>query len=191
MAPPNTYLKISRNIAPWMVPSTMSCGVRMYRSSERFAIWNVLGPSPVVLVAGVAVMTAMMISPRQLSVGSGLRRGLASSSGGRLPGQGQEHLVELGLAQRDVFDLDAGVLDRPQRVHQHPAAALDGDADLAGALVDPDLAVVELAQHVGDLGHVFRVADVHLDHLAAHPGLELGRRTVRDHPAVVDDHDVA
>jgi hypothetical protein len=28
MAPPKTYRKISRNIAPWMVPRTMSCGVR-------------------------------------------------------------------------------------------------------------------------------------------------------------------
>src|SRR5689334_24460357 len=114
-------------------------------------------------------ITPFLSQASRWSGGSRLECGI----GFRAPGEREEHLLELGLAQGDVLDVDAGVLDRPQRVHQHRPPAVDADADPAGRIVDANIAVVEVPQHSGDPGHVIFVPDVYLDDLAAAPALQL------------------
>jgi hypothetical protein len=111
-----------------------------------------------------------------------------------LAGQGQEHLVELGRAQRQVFDFEAAVIEGPQRRHQplHPHA--DVARHPAGGLVD-DRRGVAGARQAREDGRYRRqiraVADMDLDHLGADTLLELRRAAVGHGPTVVDDHDAA
>src|SRR3954447_20213641 len=88
MAPPNTKRKISRNMTPWIVPSTTSWGVRMNLSSARLATTSVL----VVRVAGrelgmsVVAIVSDPFSSRWWS-GAGAGGGLGSASlGGAVDG---------------------------------------------------------------------------------------------------------
>jgi hypothetical protein len=62
---------------------------------------------------------------------------------------------------------------------------------MAGRLLDLRLAVIEGGERSRRARQVRALADVDLDHVAARPLLELGRRPGRHDPAVVDDHDPA
>src|SRR5690242_20662817 len=124
IAPPNTYRKISRNITPWIVPSTTSCGVRMNFFRARLATTSVLARSVVGWVAGrsvvvvvvvvAAIVTRSFLTPSfALSsvrgAGGGLGTAPLALSVGRLlleslAGESQEHLVELRRAKGDVVD---------------------------------------------------------------------------------------
>ena len=62
---------------------------------------------------------------------------------------------------------------------QTVAGVVDADGDAAGGLVDLRVAVVEPAERLGDRGELVAALRVHLDHVAADPPLELGRRARR------------
>ena len=72
MAPPNTYRKLNRNRADWMMPMAHRPGVRMYFRSTRRATSRqaraALGGAPGRVMAGVVIIVVMVIessrSPR-------------------------------------------------------------------------------------------------------------------------------
>src|SRR6266536_4143828 len=60
---------------------------------------------------------------------------------GGLSGQGEKDLVQGGLAEGDVLDLDLGGLEGAQRGQQPVARVVDADGDAARCLVDLGAAV--------------------------------------------------
>jgi hypothetical protein len=102
ISPPNTYRKISMNIAVVAVPAMTSCGVRKNRSR---ALWAT--PS----AGSHAGRTSMVAQGRWrghrasfLRWSSGGVIGRPSATSGGLPGQREEHLVEGRAAQGEVID---------------------------------------------------------------------------------------
>ena len=113
------------------------------------------------------------------------------SSSGTFSGEGEEHLVEVGLSHRDVVELDARCVERLQCGHLSVAGGVDAYAHPSRGLVDLRDTFAEATEQLGDGRHILAVADVHLDDVAADPLLELGRSTGGDGPTVVDDDDLA
>src|SRR5579885_2244285 len=83
-------------------------------------------------------------------------------------GEGQEDLVERRLAQRDVLDLDAGRVERPQGGEQPAARTVAGGCDAPGRLVDAGAAAAERG---GDRRELVAAERPHLDHRAADTAL--------------------
>ncbi|WP_324276077.1 hypothetical protein [Blastococcus brunescens] len=52
-----------------------------------------------------------------------------------MPGQGEEHVVEVGTAQPHVEHLDPGALQQAQSLGEHLGAAADRQAQPPGLLV--------------------------------------------------------
>src|SRR5215212_628083 len=139
MAPPNTYRKISRNSAPWTVPSTTSCGVRRNLSRLRLPITSVLATS--LAERRVTLFVVVMV----ISFCSGCSgRRVGGVVVGGAAGEGQEDLVQLREPERDVVDHHAGRLQRPQRDPQPAGPGRGGDAHAPGRLLDLRPAVVQL-----------------------------------------------
>src|SRR5262245_28219970 len=121
---------MSRNIAPLMVDTTSSCGVRTKRRVVRPATARAVAIGPAVR-AGAVIPSAGWAVPAAGATGVGgasvsmvmtvLSSEVSRSGGhvgvglglGRGPGQGQEHLVERRPAQADVVDLEAEAVDDP------------------------------------------------------------------------------
>src|SRR5215213_10823112 len=95
---------MSRNRAPWRVPTTASWGVRRNFSRPRRAMPRVLAARPAGpgtgTGTGTVAMVVALLSGRRVAGRVGVVDGLA--------GQGQEDLVEGRGPQRDVVDRDPG-----------------------------------------------------------------------------------
>src|SRR4029450_13630966 len=132
IAPPNTYRKISRNIAPWIVPSTTSWGVRRNFRIPRRAMAVVLAPSPVDRLPDRGrVSTTVDISfPPSLSSCFLIRRF------GGTPRQREEHLVPRRRPTRHVVGRDARGVERTEDLSERVRSGLDPNADPTRRLVD-------------------------------------------------------
>ena len=62
-----------------------------------------------------------------------------------MAGEGDEDVVEGGAAQTDVVDLDAPGVQFADDLGEQLGAAGDRDGELAGVLLDGDLALAEAA----------------------------------------------
>ena len=111
-------------------------------------------------------------------------------SGGGRSGEGEEHLVEGGLAQAEVFDGDAGFGQRTGHVHHRPNPQAGGDRDRTGGGVDGRFGAGEVGEDVGGVGHPGGVDDHDVDLVAADLALERPGIALGDDGPVVDDHDV-
>src|SRR5918996_388671 len=114
---------MSRNIAPWIVPTTASCGVRRNLRIVRRAIESVLVTSPAV-GAVRASGTSGAVRGSMVVVVTGCLAFCSDGFGdvgrvlGRLPGEGQEHLVETGVPEGDLVHRDPRGLERQEPRHQ-------------------------------------------------------------------------
>ena len=106
---------------------------------------------------------------------------------GRVPGQGEEHVVEGGLVHLDVVDGDAGAVEGPDDGGGQARAAADRRPQPPAVMAHVDRTGHEGRQRHGRV--VRRHAEGDLEAGPAGAGLELPRRPVGDDPAVVDDHD--
>src|SRR5215213_11185835 len=157
---------MSRNRAPWRVPTTASWGVRTNFSRPRRAMPRVLAGRPADRGTGTGtVVMVSLLSGRRMP--GGLVDGLA--------GQGQEDLVQGRGPQRDVVDRDPGGVQGAEGVAQRGAAGGHGHPDQVGGLLDLGPVVVEGGQGGPGPLQVGPVAGVDLDDVAAGPGLELAR----------------
>src|SRR6266498_3449925 len=112
-------------MAPWMVPTTTSWGVRRNFSRPRLAIPRMLAGSVAEGWTGgaiVAIGVLLSVSGRRV-IG-----GVVGCPLEGLAGQSQEDLVERWRAQGDVVDGGTGRVQRPQRVPEPVGAGLHADA---------------------------------------------------------------
>src|SRR6266487_6428494 len=105
---------------------------------------------------------AMVVMAQVLSGRGALRRSVLVVASGGLSGEGEEDLIQGGLAESDVIDLDPGSLDRAQRRPQAVACTADADADAAGCLVHLSAALLEAPEGSGDRGEGVTVVRAHL-----------------------------
>jgi len=104
-------------------------------------------------------------------------------------GEREERLVQAGLAERELRELDAPVIALAGGARQQRLLG-EWRRDRAGLGVGADLGAGQLLEQRGGLGQAGGIGRGHQEHLAARPGLQLVRRPGRDHLAPVDDHDV-
>ena len=103
-----------------------------------------------------------------------------------MPGEGEEDLVEARLPQREVGDPDA---DRDSSATAWAARSPSAhDADRAAGRIQVDR-VERLRQDALGLRSLVGVEQAHVQRAGADGGLELARRALGDHLAVVDDGD--
>ncbi len=150
-----------------------------------------LGRAPGTVTVGVSVDMGCVSGSGRGSGRVGRRAvGVGVAAVDRLTGDREEDLVEGGAPEADVVDLGAGLVDGADRGRDGGPAALDGQRDAAGRLVDARLTLAERGQRRGQGGEVLDPAGVDLDDVAAAQRLQLVGRAVGDDPAVVDDHDL-
>ena len=186
----------------WMVASARAWGWRFMWIRPRRAItqasWRTplasgrsswagvasIGGRPAAVVPNDVVVT-VMTPPRRSRPG----RGLVVVVGGG-PGEGEEHLVEGGLAQAEVVDPDPGpeqaLGDQDHRLHAPAGGAGDG----AGGGVDHDVEAGDVVDDAGRLGQPVGVGHHHPHLVAADGALEGAGVAPGDDLAVVDDDDV-
>src|SRR4029450_12053230 len=185
MAPPNRYRKISRNRAPWMVPSTTSWGVRRYFSRPRRAMPRVLAGRPAErrTEKGTVAMVGLSSQAAGWPAGTGWSmpwpvrgRNTSSRAGGR-------------RAMSSTATPAASRAPRASRSRSLPASTPTLTRRGGSPTCAPPGAGG--AQSGGDSWQVGLVAHVDLDDVAAGLLLELAGGAGGDGPAVVDDHDAA
>ena len=106
---------------------------------------------------------------------------------GGVSGQRQEDLVEAGVAQGELGDDDARVVEASHDLRQEGRVG-DGCADRLS--LDLRLGPGELGDDRAYGGQVRRLLGPDGERLGTRPGLELGGRAAGDHAAAVDDRDV-
>ncbi len=113
-------------------------------------------------------------------------------SGHRGAGEGEEHLIEGGLAHPEIVDLDPGHRRAPPRAAASAATPLRvGTAGAAGTLVDRRGRAGGGALENGDgLRELRALANDHLQLITADAAFEIGGSAVGDHSPVVDHDDV-
>src|SRR5829696_7629705 len=148
---------MSRNRAPWRVPTTASWGVRTNFSRPRRAMPRVLAARPADRGTGTGTVAMVICAPLRPPGG---RPGRAR----RWPGRsGPEDLVEGRGPQRDVRDRDPGGVQGPEGVAQRGAAGGHGHPDQVGGLLDLGPLVVQGGQGGPGPPQVGPVAGVDLD----------------------------
>jgi hypothetical protein len=106
-----------------------------------------------------------------------------------VPGQRQEHVIERWPPEGDVVDMDVGIPEVADDLHQGLGPADRLDRQLAGVLVELRLAGPVARQDRPGSLDLRPVVDHHLDPVVADLGLQLVGRPTRDDPTVVDDGD--
>ena len=125
------------------------------------------------------------------------RDGAAAAAGflglllGRVPGQGQEHVIEGRPPQREAAYLDARAVQAAHHLDQGlRAAAADPDADDARLRVDVRLALTDLGDRRHGVSDTAAVGHRELDHVPADPALQFLRGPGGDDQAAVENHDL-
>src|SRR5438552_17145399 len=172
---------MSRNMAPCMVPTTTSCGVRRNLRAPRLAMTKVLEVRLALWAAGAAMATVVSF---RCDVGGGSGDGCALTGATlrgrrcglqRLSGESEEDLVELGVPYGDILERWPDRHERREFRDELSCPGRHRHAHPPGRLVDLRLAVAEFGQGSGNPHEVLGVPDVDLDHAVAGPLLELRR----------------
>src|SRR5438270_8535214 len=200
---------MSRNMAPWIIPRTNTCGVRTLRRTVRRAMPTVVVRAPAcpvgrgrlservgstAIVVVVVESTGVMGRPSR----SGRPAGAPGAGGGggavgvgvgllfsRAAGEAQEDLVEGGAAQADVAHLQAEAVEGANGLQQPGGTVLDRNGDRAGRAIDPRRVTAERGQGGDGAVDVGRVGDVDLDDVDPGAGLEVVGCALGDDLAVV------
>ncbi len=93
------------------------------------------------------------------------------------------------MADRDVLDVDAGVVEGAHREGQDAGSPGGVDRAALGLDVDRRCADVQPFEHAGGASEGGGFAGVEVEHVRAHSLFELGRRSLSHDPAAVDDDD--
>ena len=113
---------------------------------------------------------------------------MAFALGGRVgPGERGEHVVERRLMDGDVVDQDAGLVERAQHGRGQARLAAHDRAQPAAVVGDLDRAQGEGGDRRRRAG--VGLGEGHLEQLRAGGRLELARRALGDHAAVIDHGD--
>jgi hypothetical protein len=107
---------------------------------------------------------------------------------GRVAGQGEEHLIQAGLTEREVRDRQLGAGQRPQRMRD-PVRVVDPRRQPCRVRCQVHRHPERLGQQPLGVGPLLRVTQPHLQRARSDRGLELAGGALSDEVAVVDDGD--
>ena len=181
IAPPKTKRKSSTNMTGWIVENTSSCGVRRMAAGcarDHDGIGEAAEAGR--RAGGRPAVRALTPPPPRAP------RGCAAAR------QREEDVVERRAAQAEVARHDALLVERAHGAHQVGRALVTRQRDATRRPRRARLAAADAAQReqLRRARQLRGVGEPSSSTSAPMPRLELARRAVRDHLAVVDDDDV-
>ncbi len=105
------------------------------------------------------------------------------------PRELQEDFVQRGMADGDVLDVDARVVEGAHHAGEHARSPGSVDRASFGVGVDRGCPDAHALEHVGRTAQGGGLARVQVEHVRADTLLEIGGRSLGHDPPAVDDHD--